>query len=624
MRRELTWQAVVCAAIVAALVSASYPYVVLKLGLGPNVSVVSAFLGAVLLLALAPRTRGQNRLMNNVVQTAGTSAASTAFICVAVAAVDLAAENPAMRANESAMNGVHTSMTPLAMFLFLCCTGGLGVLFIVPFRRHFLEDRRMVFADGVAAAETITVLDTPGGEGRGKLRLLGLAALASAVVNAMREFLASRLPSLFPEWYPTRSAASYAVGVEWNLLSVGTGLLIGLNVSLSMLAATLVVYATGPYLSSPQTGISRDIALSGFTAEARPRAEALIDTPWNDLSEDDQKFVRGEGGRTAVNYTRGNYFPVVLLWFMWPATALMITSAITAVLLQWRALVESFRRLREIGRQQGPREDVSMRTILIGGVLLTLVLAVVQNRNFGLSYAQTALAVICALPLILVCTRVLGETNNAPVSVMMNGLQAVFAVFWPASTGHNLVAAGLAGSTSVQGAGTMQDYKSGALIGSTPRVLTWVQLAAVPIGAAAVALMYPILKATYGIGEGLPTPTGIKVANMAVLLSQGLDALPRGAVSWTVVAAVVGVLLPLAHRYLRVEWLPSAAGFGFGLILPGVLNIPIALGGIAGWLWMRQHRPSYDRYAVTVASGLIAGEALLGGLVLPVVHTLLR
>ena len=48
MRRELTWQAVVSALLVAAVVSASYPYVVLKLGMGPNVSVVSAFLGAIL------------------------------------------------------------------------------------------------------------------------------------------------------------------------------------------------------------------------------------------------------------------------------------------------------------------------------------------------------------------------------------------------------------------------------------------------------------------------------------------------------------------------------------------------------------------------------------------------
>jgi uncharacterized oligopeptide transporter (OPT) family protein len=47
------------------------------------------------------------------------------------------------------------------------------------------------------------------------------------------------------------------------------------------------------------------------------------------------------------------------------------------------------------------------------------------------------------------------------------------------------------------------------------------------------------------------------------------------------------------------------------------LNIPIALGGVAGFVWRRFHRQTYDRYAITVASGMIAGEALLGGLLIP-------
>ena len=59
------------------------------------------------------------------------------------------------------------------------------------------------------------------------------------------------------------------------------------------------------------------------------------------------------------------------------------------------------------------------------------------------------------------------------------------------------------------------------------------------------------------------------------------------------------------------------AAFGFALILPGDLNISIAVGGIAGWVWMNLSRRTYDQYAVTVASGMIAGEALLGGLILP-------
>jgi uncharacterized oligopeptide transporter (OPT) family protein len=609
MRRELTWQAVVCAVVVAAVVSASYPYVVLKLGMGPNVSVVSAFLGALLLLALAPETHGQNRWMNNIVQTAGTSAAQTAFMCVIAAAVEMAYKNPAM--NEAKMNGIET-IAPWPMFWWLFFAGAIGVLFMVLFRRHFIDDPKMVFADGVAAAETVVVLDSKGSEAGDKMRVLGLTTLISAAVNFVHEIM-----EWVPALYPGQLAKAYRVGMSWSLLAVGSGLLIGLNVSLSLLGATVVYQATGPVLFDQK--IVHEMLVNNFTAENRGRAEELVEKPWEDLSKEDQKFVAEHGGRTVVSYMKKDYFPILLLWYMWPATALMITSAITAVLLKWRAIADSFRHLR-VSAGQGQREDVSLWTVLIGGLVFTVGLAVVQQQNFGMSYLQTAVAVVCSLPLILVGVRVLGETNNGPISVMMNGLQAVFAVLWPGATGHNLIAAGMSGSCNAQGQGTIQDYKTGKIIGSTPRVLTWVQLAAVPIGAGAVAIMYPLLKERYGeIGEKLSAPTAIKVSNMAVLLSQGLSALPRGALLWTVIAAVVGILIPIIQHYRRIEWLPSAAGFGFGLILPGTLNIPMAVGGIAGWLWARQHKASYDRYAVTVASGFIAGEALLGGLIWPVV-----
>jgi uncharacterized oligopeptide transporter (OPT) family protein len=71
-----------------------------------------------------------------------------------------------------------------------------------------------------------------------------------------------------------------------------------------------------------------------------------------------------------------------------------------------------------------------------------------------------------------------------------------------------------------------------------------------------------------------------------------------------------------------VNWIPSVAGFGFALILPGELNIPIGVGGILGWIWMKGSPVTFERYAITVASGFIAGEALLGGLVLPVLAAL--
>ena len=76
--REFTWRAAIVAMGVAAVIGASYPYVVLKLGFGPNISVVSAFFGY---LALGLLFRNFHRWENNIVQTAGTSAGQTAFLC---------------------------------------------------------------------------------------------------------------------------------------------------------------------------------------------------------------------------------------------------------------------------------------------------------------------------------------------------------------------------------------------------------------------------------------------------------------------------------------------------------------------------------------------------------------
>src|SRR5882724_6842326 len=92
-KRELTWQSVTGAFVVSSLVAGSTPYVVLKLGMGTNTSVVAAFLGAIFLNLTAWKTRGHNRLLNNVIQTAGSSAAGTAFMCVIAAAFGFLDQN---------------------------------------------------------------------------------------------------------------------------------------------------------------------------------------------------------------------------------------------------------------------------------------------------------------------------------------------------------------------------------------------------------------------------------------------------------------------------------------------------------------------------------------------------
>lgn len=597
-KQEITWQAICGAFLISLVIALAYPYIVLKLGMGPNISVLAAFMGAIFLFATASQTRGQNAIQNNIIQTAATSAASTAFMCVVAAAFGYLAMN------ESIGPEAQVRITPWEMFTWLSCSGTIGVLIAALFRRYFIEDPEMIFPDGVAAAETINVLDASQRDSGGKLRTLGLGALFGMMIAFFRDGL-GKIPIL-------ALAMRFKIGIEWSLLSIGTGLLVSLNVGLSMLLGTIVVWIFGPIVMD-YAGLA--IVRNSIAPAYLDQANSLIGV--TQLSEVQKTFLTQHGGLMG-NYLSGNHFPIIMLWFMWPATSLMITAALTAVILKWRSIVEMFRTLSINQKGGGSREELSLSTVIWLSMVLTGLLAYIQQRHFGMPVWQTIVAVILGLPLILVGVRVLGQTNQGPVSLMANTLQVIFRLLSP-HIGHNLVAAGMAGDINAQGEGTMQVFKTGKLVGSTPKILTWVQFFSIPIGAFAVAVMYPILIQRYGLGgDGLVAPTGLKLANMAVLMSKGFSALPPGALLWMILAAIAGIILALLTDIKGWKWLPNAPGFGFALILPGLLNIPIAIGAISGWLWKKISPETYEHHCVTLASGFIGGEALIAGLLLPI------
>src|SRR5262245_5640869 len=154
LKGRLTAKSMVAGFVVAVIMGATYPYMVLKLGFGPNVSVVAAFLGF-LFLRVADLRGGSHydRWQNNLVEAAGTSAAQTAFMCVLLGAFDL------LHHNTGGALGIR--LTPGMSFLWLATACTLGVLLAVPLRRHFVVDEKLAYPDGTAAAETIIVMDPP-------------------------------------------------------------------------------------------------------------------------------------------------------------------------------------------------------------------------------------------------------------------------------------------------------------------------------------------------------------------------------------------------------------------------------------------------------------------------------
>jgi uncharacterized oligopeptide transporter (OPT) family protein len=233
-------------------------------------------------------------------------------------------------------------------------------------------------------------------------------------------------------------------------------------------------------------------------------------------------------------------------------------------------------------------------------------------------FGLTTVAIVLSVPLMLVGIRVLGETNWGPISALTHMMQGIFAGLAPGSMLANLTASGVTGSIASQSEGLMQDYKTGHMIGSTPRYLTYAQLIAVPVGAAAVSLVYPLLRATYGIGgdNGLQSPISQRFAGLARILANGVHALPTGALQALLVGVAIGVVLSVLEGIGRIrKWVPSPTGIGIGILVPGSAVIAMFVGAVSGELWRLAARKSYDARVTPLASGFIAGEAIIAVLI---------
>ena len=562
--REFSPRSIAVGLLVALIIGASYPYVVLKFGFGPNISVVSAFFG---FLALGLFSKSYNRWENNIVQTAGTTAGQIAFLCWLLAAFDILAAEPG--------SGFDVRLTRFQTFVWLSASGLLGVLMAVPLRKHFIEDEKLPFPDGTAAGETLIMLDSRGPQARksayamvGSLAASGLLFFATTF-----QWIKDMIPVVVNSFSPRMG-----IGFGMSLLNVGSGIIIGLRISTSMFIGGVIGWVLAP--------------------------------PW-----------LAHRGQITPGATRVE----VLLTVMWPAVGMLIAGGITGLAIRWRALLASFKGLAARGTSQ----DLPLIWVIVGSLASAVFLIIVQRAYFGTPVWHSVIAIALALPLGLVALRVLGETNWGPISTMVNLVQAIFGGIAPGSLRASMVSSGITGAVSAESEGLMQDFRAGQMIGSTPRILTYMQLIAVPVGALALAFMYPLLRDTYGIiGEHaqLLSPTSqrwvgfAKVVTSELSGSGPLSAAAAARLAWMkssfAVGALVGVVLTILEQ--RESWrrfVPSPTGIGIAMLIPFSAVAGIFLGAVADTLWARTSPETHDRYSIPIASGLIAGEALVAVIV---------
>jgi putative OPT family oligopeptide transporter len=193
------------------------------------------------------------------------------------------------------------------------------------------------------------------------------------------------------------------------------------------------------------------------------------------------------------------------------------------------------------------------------------------------------------------------------ISLGVSGASGVVAVLG--------VAAVVCVSSAVAGE-LLQDFKVGYILGGTPRTIQIVELIAVVC--ASLVMYFPLMILHFGdikaggIGFGskaLPAPQ----AGLMASLAQGIVG---GNMPWALV--VGGIFMGIAMILLKVR---SPMLVAVGMYLPLATTFAIFVGGMIRWLTdsMRERKgfneaqkARVENVGVLVASGLIAGEALMG------------
>jgi putative OPT family oligopeptide transporter len=272
--------------------------------------------------------------------------------------------------------------------------------------------------------------------------------------------------------------------------------------------------------------------------------------------------------------------------------------------------------------------DLGARTTLLG-VAATFLCMVLLYLYFAGSLAGGAAAALVMLVLGFFFAAVsgnlvgmIGSSNNPVsgltlstlivaallmVSIGVSGMSGVAAVLG--------VAAVVCVSSAVAGE-MLQDLKVGHILGGTPRSMQIGDFLGVAVASA--LLYFPLLVLHQGninaggIGFGdkeLSAPQ----AGLMASLAQGIVG---GQMPWPLV--VVGIMMGFALIMVQVR---SPMLFAVGMYLPLETTFAIFLGGLIRWLtdtardrrgFNEAQRARVDNAGVLTASGLIAGEAIMG------------
>ncbi len=606
---QLTARAAVTGMTLGGILSASNLYIGLKIGWNFGMSITSSVLAFAIFSALAktfPSMRPFSMLENNTSQTAASAAAY-------MSSAGLVSSIPALTMLRTDGTITIPELTGLRLTAWLLAISVLGVVVAIPLKRNLINAEQLKFPSGVQCAETIKAMHASGDEGMDKARTLVGTGVFAAVVKFLFEcklWVLKKLPESIAlpgsiHGYPLEA---WSFTMNTSLLLYAAGAIMGLKVTVSLAVGALVNYGVvGPWL------------LDHGVLRVAPAAVAADPAQW-------REFVRAAEHAHAIPVRSAEALHALVRskWSVWPGTAIMVSSSIVAFAFRWRMIVRAFSGLaRSLTRRADeahtadPLAEVEVPTswFAVGLALCSAAAIYMQRAWFGVPVLEGMVSVLAAFLLSVVAARATGETDVTPIGAMGKITQLLFGVLVPGNAAANLMTATVTAGAASHSADLLTEVKTGYLLGGAPRKQFWAQILGVFAGAFVCVPVYFVIAKPEKLGGELAAPAAQAWASVAKLLKDGPQNLPAYAITAIVVGLAIGAVLAVAEEFSPrnvKKYLPSATGLGIALVIDANDSLAMLIGALIAWAIQKKNREWAERYIVSVSSGVVAGESLMG------------
>ena len=584
MKNEVNTWSVTWGVIMAILFSAAAAYLGLKVG-----QVFEAAIPiAIIAVGVSTAAKRSNALRENVIiQSIG--ACSGAVVAGAIftlpAIYILQAKYPEMSADF------------LKIFIASLLGGVLGILFLIPFRKYFVEAPQEQYPFPEATATTQVLKSGDKGSSQAKPLLIaglvgGLYDFIVATFGWWNENVTSRM---LPGGDDVAEKAKLVFKNNTGAAVLGLGYIIGFRYALIITLGSLFVWwlvVPGMALLFPDTVLNQ----------------------WN----------------PAITTAVGDMSPELIFTSCGKSIGIgaIAMAGIIGIIKSWgviKSAVGLASKAGAGGQEQRASIDLPFRFIAIAACITLAVTFLffwfgVMDGNLLFALVAIVLTAVIAFLFTTVAANAIAIVGSNPVSgmtLMTLILASVVMVAVGLKGTGGMVAALIMGGvvcTALSMAGSfITDLKIGYWCGTQPKKQeTWKFLGTL-VSAATVGGVMMLLNETYGFASGaLAAPQANAMAAVIDPLMNGVGA------PWALYA--IGAVIAIVLTFCKVP----ALAFALGMFIPMELNVPLLIGGAVNWYVTSRSKDAEQNKARGEKGNLIASGFIAGGALMGVISALLR